>query len=350
MAFYVFTSDLEGWSGSGFSWTGADGYPDFGCAVKTGSFGTALFSITGLSIPVSANDNLEAYLKYSGTLSSIGGGYVRLRARDGSNNILAEIGLTAGISPPDTWINVITVFPGNSTVVTLEVKLGGSGNSITSLSVDSVYVVDVPTPHPSPGDDTRIAGINADNAYFYRTEILGGYNYLQYYEFGGTSPAGTVLFNQTDYNDLDDFTGGLYPVINYGRDKQIYLRGVDANGIVLFADLNGTLGFSDVGGGTAWAGKFCSALLIDPLSPTDIVAIFYDNDVYRTTGGIINWGTKFGDVTGQIATASRNPTSPLNIMAGAAGGGSIFYSGNSGQTFTSGGTIAGTPRWIEFSQ
>jgi len=160
MTNYLFAGSAEGWAGTDFTFVSDDGDPAPGCLNRTGSFGTALVSITGLSIDVSSNFYLGFRTKYAGILASIGGGAIKIVAKDGSNNVMGTVAFFGG-NPgvvEGVWMEGFDNFATTATVVvTLEMSVIGSGNSLTDVWFDSVYIAEIP-PVSGPFDFIQSAG------------------------------------------------------------------------------------------------------------------------------------------------------------------------------------------------
>jgi hypothetical protein len=352
MTHYNFDSGVEGWAGTGFAWTGADGSPTAGCLNRAGSFGTALVSIGGLSIDVSAGFHMEYWVKYAGVLNPIGGGAVYLRAYDSGGTALATVSLASFAE--GVWTQGLFDFGVTTTpIATLEMAAVGSANTLTSLSFDSVYVAEFPPPHLA-FSQVRFLGIDTDNENLYWTSVGNGT--LLYHSAALTAPAtitDQAAFGTAAYADPDTFVRGLFPAIRPATDGIVYLRGRDGNSKqVWYKDYGGTLGWQDIGPGTATWGtaKYCVGLMQFPLK-WDVIAAFSDNDVYRTITGTANW-VKAGDAPTNLQAATRHPTSLQESLLAGTAAGTLHYTHNLAQSFdVAGGTIvAGTINHIVMSR
>lgn len=241
--------------------------------------------------------------------------------------------------------------------VAIELSVDIDGPFDWYVYIDSIKVGNPPPPTLTSGTalpQRRYLGLAADSGKVYLTSITGGS--ITYYSIPQNILAadGTATFGTAAYTDPDAFTAGLFPVTRPGSDLIVYLYGRDGNSKqVQYNDLNGTLGWVDVGPGTATWGtaKYCVALLADLGQPDDVIAAFYDNDVYRTETGTAAW-TKQGDATSNLRTAARHPTTPENLYLAGTAAGTLLHSPNLGVSYGSvGGTVvAGTINAIEVSR
>jgi hypothetical protein len=251
----------------------------------------------------------------------------------------------------------------NTTGTVTEASLSiASANPTANYYLDDVYLNEDPPSQP----DRRYLGIAADFGHVYLTSITGGS--LTWYSVplaGTAAPTptadGTATFGTAAYTDPDTFTRGLYPVVRPGADGVVYVHGRDgSNRQVLLNDSSGTLGFVDVGPGTATWGtaKFCVALMPSQLEPEDVIAAFYDNDIYLIQGFIegsavygTSWG-KQGDNPTNIRTAARHPTTPDSLYLAGTTTGTVNMSValGAGAFLSIGGTVVtGTINAIEVS-
>jgi hypothetical protein len=125
-------------------------------------------------------------------------------------------------------------------------------------------------------------------------------------------------------------------------DQVLYLRGRDGNNVqVQYNDQNGTLGWIDVGPGTATWGtaKYAAALLTAPTYTDDVIAVFSDDDIYRTRFGTETW-VKMGDAGTNLRAAARHIGNRFNeILVGGIAAGTAEWSNNFGASF---GDVSGT--------
>lgn len=162
------------------------------------------------------------------------------------------------------------------------------------------------------------------------------------YDLATLTEGGTASFGSAADADLDNRTLGIFPVSRPASDDVWYLYGNDGNDLqVQYNDRNGTLGWVDLGPGTAtWdTAKYAMALMPEPTSPDDVIVAFSDNDVYRTRFGTVTW-VKMGDAGGTLRAAARQITNRFNeaLFAGTAAG-TLEYTNNFGVTF---GDVSGT--------
>lgn len=313
-------------------------------------------SITGLSVEVQEGDPISAQFRvtiFSDNPSSIGtnlGG--ALEFRDSDDATLGAITLigTSDAAPYDSgWMFVSGTISTAGTVENARIAVA-SDNFEGSFSLDTIYLDEF----PAALADRRYLGIDADFGHIYLTSITGGSVTYNSVTIGGTAFDGTATFGAADYADPDTFTKGLYPVIRPGVDSVLYLRGRDGNSKqTWYNDLNGTVGWVDIGPGTATWGtaKFAVALMPDQLNPFDVIVAFSDNDVYRTEEGTSNW-VKQGDAPSGLRCAARltGTAGFETFLAGGTAAGTAWFTQNMGVSFTGGGTAAGTINAIEVSR
>lgn len=362
---WLFGLTTEGWSGTGFVHTGADGSPNAGCLTRVGTptFATGQVSITGLNIPISSADVFSFYVKYSGTFSAING-TIGLTLRDSSGSALATIvGSTANITAADTWF-FLDGTGATGTIASIEINIAGA-NAFTAIYFDTVRVREGPPPGPEA--DFRILGMAADSGQLYFTAITSG----------SADPVGTAVlmglllddllggggvytsFGSLSYTDPDTFTWGIYPVVHPNKDGNIYLRGRDnvygtaGPTQVFFRDYNGTTGWTDKGPGTATWGtaKFAVALMLWPNGPNNVIAVFSDDDSYQNHYAGTNSAQWFkrGDATGGARCAARSDFEGNKVLVAGTAAGTVLYTQNEGVSYTSGGTAAGTIQAFDWS-
>lgn len=367
MTQYLFNSDMEGWSSVQLvTWISDEGSPAVGCLGRESSFEAAGATIGSLSLPVSMGAAFSCRARLMGTLDlDFGSGGVEMRVISQFGTVLGLASVAAEdmtFTDGDTgWFQVNGTIGTAGTAFTLSVSAGYSSPPFfTTAYFDSVLLNQSAITVP----DTRYLGISADSSKIYVTSVAGSALSFKSLTDAGTASAGTALFTAGDiatfgtagYTDADTFTRGLFPVVKPGNDGIVYVYGRDgSNRQVLYNDLNGTAGWVDVGAGSATWGtaKFCVCLLPDPLLPTDIMAVFYDNDFYQTLRGTAQW-VKTGDAPSNIRTAGRSAFNSNVLLAGGTAAGTLVFTQNWGVTFTSagtvvGGTVAGTINSIEVS-
>jgi hypothetical protein len=352
---YTFNSNAEGFTGTDFAWNGAEGSPLLGCLARTTTFTNASVASPAVSIPVTAGDPISFRFRMDGTASgfntvamSVKQGGVPLGLIDipnGDDIPFVDGGTSSG------WLLRAGTVHTSGTVDLVGVVFGnGSPNGISAAYVDSIFVAETQVDVA----ETRYLGMAADSGKLYLTSIEENTLVVESLALTGFASANVATFGTAAYADPDTFTRGIFPVVRPGFDSQVYLYGRDgSNKQVYFNDLNGTLGWVDVGAGTAVWGtaKYCVALLPWPTLPGDVVAAFSDNDVYRTQFSTANW-VKMGDAASNLRTAARLDTEGHKLLAAGTAAGTLYFTQNYGVSFGSGtaaGTAAGTINAIEFS-
>lgn len=199
----------------------------------------------------------------------------------------------------------------------------------------------------------RFLGFDADNENLYASGLKDAATLQLFdYDLPTLTEAGTASFGSGTDAELDALTRGVFPVIKPMADQVLYLRGRDGNNVqVQHNDQNGTLGWVDLGPGTATWGtaKYAVGLLTAPTYTDDVIAVFSDDDVYRTRFGTVTW-VKMGDAGGGLRAAARQPNRFNEIIAGGTAAGTVEWSNNFGATFGDvSGTILGTVNAFEVS-
>jgi hypothetical protein len=188
----------------------------------------------------------------------------------------------------------------------------------------------------------RFLGFDADNANLYASGLKDQATLKLYdYDLATLTESGTASFGSGTETELDEKTRGIFPRVKSMADGELYLYGRDGNNVqVQYNDQNGTLGWQDIGPGTAtWgADKYAVALMTAPTYTDDVIAVFSDNDIYRVRAGTSIW-TKTGDAGTVLLTAVRHPTSFNRILTGGTAAGTVEYSNNFGASF---GDVSGT--------
>lgn len=198
----------------------------------------------------------------------------------------------------------------------------------------------------------RMLGMTSDFTSLYVTSIEGGLITLITHSLTSLLPTGTATFGAAAYTDPDTLTRGLWPVRKPGADQVLYLRGRDgADKHVQYNNLNGTLGWENVGATAVWGtAKFCVALMPSLYQPAGVVAAFSDDDVYHTLSGTSAW-TKLADAPTGLRAGGRHPTGMDEMLLAGTAAGTLHYTHNLAESFdTTGGTAIGTINWIEFSR
>lgn len=355
MTQYTFSSGAEGWAGTGFAWTGSEGSPLLGCMARVTTFTNASVASPAVSIPVTAGQPISFRFKMAGTANA--NNAIAMTVKEGGVTI-GLINIPNGDDIPfvdggtsSGWLLQSGTINTSGTADLVGVTVGnGSVNGISSVFVDSIFVAETQVDIPQ----TRYLGMAADSGKLYLTSIQENTLMVESLALVGFAPSGTATFGTAAYADPDTFARGIFPVVRPGFDSQVYLYGRDGNNKqVQYNDLNGTLGWVDAGPGTAVWGtaKYCVALMPWPTLPSDVIAAFSDNDVYRTQFATANW-VKMGDAPGNLRTAARLDTQGHKLLMAGTAAGTLYFTQNYGVSFGSGtaaGTAAGTINAIEFS-
>jgi hypothetical protein len=199
----------------------------------------------------------------------------------------------------------------------------------------------------------RFLGFAADNENLYASGLKdGGTLQLFDYDLPTLTESGTASFGSGTDAELDALVRGIFPVVKPMADQVLYLRGRDGNNVqVQYNDQNGTLGWVDIGPGTATWGtdKYAVGLLTAPTYTDDVIAVFSDDDVYRTRFGTQTW-VKMGDAGTNLLAAARHPTRFNEIMVAGTAAGTVEWSNNFGASFGDvSGTALGTVNAFEVS-
>lgn len=352
MTSWLFASDNESWGTADFSWTGAAGSPALGCMFANGAvtpFDYVTSARTGLSIAVAEADPLSFRCRFtkSGEIGSFTASLVT-----GLGTCFADFDETSFSSDDTGWVVVEGAITSAGTVEAAEIRLGNVDISdvLTGAYFDSVYIAEAPA-----NPQLRILGLAADTTNLYVTTIENSLLTFETRTLASGGITDTDTFGSAAYTDPDSFTKGIYPVVKPNNDKVVYVRGRDASSKqVYYNDLNGTLGWVDVGPGTATWGtaKFAVALMPAPLRPlsiSDVVVAFSDNDIYQTLVGTASW-TKLADAPVNLRTAARHPTSDSEMLLAGTAAGTLYYTHNLADSFdAAGGTAMGTINHIEFT-
>lgn len=199
----------------------------------------------------------------------------------------------------------------------------------------------------------RFLGFDADNENLYASGLKDAATLQLFdYDLPTLTEAGTTSFGSGTDGELDALTRGIFPVIKPMADQVLYLRGRDGNNVqVQYNDQNGTLGWVDLGPGTATWGtaKYAAGLLTAPTYTDDVIAVFSDDDVYRTRFGTQTW-VKMGDAGSGLRGGVRHASRFNEIMTGGTAAGTVEWSNNFGATFGDvSGTALGTINTFEVS-
>lgn len=156
------------------------------------------------------------------------------------------------------------------------------------------------------------------------------------YDLSTLTENGTASFGSATDSELDAKTRGIFPVTKPLEDDTWYLYGRDGNNVqVQYNNRNGTLGWTDLGPGTATWGtaKYAVTLLTAPMVSDDVIVAFADADVYRTRYGTETW-VKMGTAPTGLRAGARHPTKFNELLLAGTVGGTMHYSPNFGASFT----------------
>ncbi len=256
MANWKFDSNAEGWTNSyGMGWSGFDGSPAPGCMLRNTPgtpFDYVEATLTGLSIPVQAGDNISFRARVKGEWS---GGFVSGVAFVGSNAIngfvgsafktAAEIDLSSGDSG---WITVTGTITNTDTIDTLTVRIGDplGDDTLTFAAFDNLFVAEVETNaarlywgHNSLQFSKEITGFYgvwqdglapSNVTSTLQTIALGTHVSNNPHVIKGTYEGGTFVFGDITYNlpNCADETASY--VVSYGATyAAAYYRSVFCN-------------------------------------------------------------------------------------------------------------------------
>jgi hypothetical protein len=206
------------------------------------------------------------------------------------------------------------------------------GMALTFSSIDGTIVET--TAAPAAANAFRVLGLAVDAGQLYVTGLKDGT--VQLYTYSNLDDlieGGTVhAFGAATDSDIDNLAAGIWPAIRPGTDSVLWLYGLDGNGVqVQQNDLNGAGGWIDWSAGAWSAAQVAVSLLIDPLKPTDLVALMDDNDVYRSQDEGQTWA-KTGDASFLLKTGARHPTNGRETVLAGQAAGELEYSHNFGDS------------------
>ena len=264
--------------------------------------------------------------------------HVTRAASDVSNDGIVRFYVDSILKGEDLTLDNYDLFPTIDAIFAKFTSLEAAMSS-TTFYLDEILLEDV---IPIATNAFRFLGFAADNENLYASGLKDAATLQLFdYDLPTLTEAGTASFGSGTDGELDALTRGIFPVIKPMADQVLYLRGRDGNNVqVQYNDQNGTLGWVDIGPGTAtWAAdKYAAGLLTAPTYTDDVIAVFSDDDVYRTRFGTVTW-VKMGDAGGGLRAAARHPNRFNEIMAGGTTAGTVKWSNNFGATF---GDVSGT--------
>ena len=341
MANYTFPSNNQSWSTAEFVWTSGDGSPSLGC--MSGYAGGAEITSSLGSLSISTADNDPVQFRYRVTSNSGDFGYFNITLTGtgtGASFTVTEQSEIPIAFPFDSgWILVQGNVTGSGTITALSFSAGPQSDGVAgTIAFDAIYVAESP-----PATDTarRLLKMDSDGGNLFVSGISGGTLTMYQYSLAGLTVTSTSTFGTCSYTDPDTFTRGIFPVARPGGDGILYAYGRDANNVqVQYRDYNGTLGWVDVGAGTAtWVTtKYCVALMPDVFRHDNLIAVFNDGSVYTTDNGTMLWDRQGSVTTTTLRTAARAQTTPEVIYVAGTAAGTIYQSCNNGNTFGAMGT------------
>lgn len=224
-----------------------------------------------------------------------------------------------------------------------------------TFKYDEWLLTDVPgTSLCATSNAFRFLGFATDNENIYISGLKDAAT-LQLFDYDLTTltESGTASFGSGTEAEIDAGTRGIFPVARPASDQILYLRGRDGNNVqVQYNNMNGTVGWTDIGPGTGtWAtDKYAIGLMPAQTSPNDVIVAFSDDDVYRTILGTTSWA-KQGDMPSGVARAAvRHPTSLQEFVAAGTAAGTAHYSQNLGVSYgDASGTALGTINAFEYN-
>jgi hypothetical protein len=208
---------------------------------------------------------------------------------------------------------------------------------------DEIIIRDDSTPIYPPSTEFHFLGFDADTTTLMVSGLKdAGTLKLYDYDLAALGENGTAEFGSATETDLTNRTKGIFPVSKPMQDDVWYVYGRDGSDVqTYYNNRNGTLGWVDIGPGTAtWgATKYAIALMPSPTRPDDVIVAFSDDDIYRTRFGTQTW-VKMGDAGGGLRAAGRHINNRFNeLLAGGTAAGTLEYSNNFGASF---GDVSGT--------
>jgi hypothetical protein len=279
----------------------------------------------------------------------------------GWNSVELKIVSGNGTGSVQLWLNGInqgsnTSLDNNDHFNDIEyVTLESDNTDVVSGSwyIDNITLRNDDTPVFGSATAFRFLGFTIDDTNLYVSGLKDGATLQLYdYDLAALGENGTASFGGATDAEIDAQARGIFPVARPAADQVLYLYGRDGNNVqVQYNDLNGTLGWTDVGAGTATWGtdKFATGLLLAQTSPNDVIVVFKDDDAYRTLFGTSNWA-KMGDATSGTRVAGRDPITKTKVIAGGTVAGTVHYSDNLGVSWDdASGTAMGTINSFEWN-
>jgi hypothetical protein len=197
----------------------------------------------------------------------------------------------------------------------------------------------------------RLLGTANDSTILYLTGLKDQATLQLYrYALDDLSEDATIpTFGATTDSELDALTTELKPIVRPGSDGILFMFGRDGDQYQLQVSTDSGAAWLDISD-AAWASdKVCIDLAINPLDPSDLLATFTDNDLYRSVDGGQTW-VKTGDAAGTLRRAARYPTRPGELLLAAQAADTAYFTPNAGASFEDVSDTIGTINAIEVSR
>lgn len=209
-------------------------------------------------------------------------------------------------------------------------RLGSDNNGYATLFTG------VPVGDSLP-DERRMLGLAIDQEHLYFTSVDDDVAYCRALSLGNLALQQEVTFGAVTYAELDADTHGLRPVDSIGQAGYLYVHGREGADKQIYQSINSGLSFSDIGDGGWAASKIAVVLRPNLFDPEDLVAIFGDDDIYRSRDDGATW-IKSGDgPSADIVAGARHPLSESQLLIASSTGGDLDYTNNYGYTWADAG-------------
>lgn len=179
--------------------------------------------------------------------------------------------------------------------------------------------------------ELRHLGLATDQAQLYLTANDAGTLKCFAYNLDTLTLVNTASLGAATFVEVNDRDRGIFPAVKPGTDEVVFLRGRDGSNVAVQRSDDGGATFGDVDD-VGWATtKYVVALLIDPLHPDDLVAVFDDDDLYQSLDGGETWA-KLADAPGTLRAAGRHLIDAGRLMLAAQAVDTIHFTPNLGLT------------------
>lgn len=179
--------------------------------------------------------------------------------------------------------------------------------------------------------ELRHLGLGADQANLYLTANDAGTLKCFAYNLDTLTLVNTASLGAATFVEVEDRTRGIFPVARPGADGIVFLRGRDGNNVAVQRSDDSGATFADKDDGGWATTKYVVGLLIDPLHPDDLIAVFDDNDIYQSTDEGETW-SKIADAPATLRAAARHLTTPQSLLLAAQAADTIYNTNNLGLT------------------